>query len=321
MAQRILVTVLIMVAVCSAAESGFLAKRDKLYDVKIVEDNVWIVGYPGILVTSSDRGVTWVHRDIDTKEALFAIDFIDTATGWIAGRSGSVFHTTDGGSSWAAQDTGVREHLFDLQFVDDRRGWAVGYFGTILRTLDGGETWEKYPLGEYEDPSLNSLCFVDSQNGWVVGEFGKIYHTSDGGDTWKTQDSGIFFSLFGVAFSDGSTGYAVGSRGAIVKTVDGGRHWRVIPSDVTFPLASVVLNDDDVIVVGQRGSYLEKSGSAFVSEPQKTYNWFSAVAFDDSGFGILVGGAGTVLKTVDSGKGWTPVQEPVGSDDPASTKE
>ena len=307
------ITILTLVTFQTFAESAFLAKRDKLYDVEIVDDCIWIVGYPGILVSSTDRGKTWTHVDIDTDEALFAVDFVDAATGWIAGRSGSIFHSTDGGENWVVQDSGVREHLFDLQFVDDNHGWAVGYFGTILRTLDGGETWEKYPLGEYEDPSLNSLCFATPRDGWIVGEFGRIYHTSDGGDTWKTQDSGIFFSLFGVAFRDGQTGLAVGSKGAIVETVDGGRSWRVIPSDATFPLASVVFNGEKVIVVGQRGSYLEKSGSAFVSKQQETYNWFSSVAIDDSGLGILVGGAGMVLKTDDHGKHWSPVEGPVGS--------
>ncbi|MBM4388804.1 MAG: hypothetical protein FJ088_13770, partial [Deltaproteobacteria bacterium] len=62
-----------------------IAKRDKFFDVEAVGNDVWIVGFPGIILFSGDSGSSFESQSGGLNEALFAVDFIDGKNGWISG--------------------------------------------------------------------------------------------------------------------------------------------------------------------------------------------------------------------------------------------
>ena len=272
-----------------------LTKRDRLYDVAVVGKHVWIVGFPGIILHSSDSGVSWEEQSGGEKNALFAIDFVDEKVGWIVGRYGLVLHTGDGGASWTVQKGAGKEHLFGLDFIDGQHGWAVGNFGTILRTADGGKSWtrlkvtledEDEEVGGYDeeedeteddgygddeeaeeddeeeelfDRLLNGVHFLDAKRGFVVGESGVILYTEDGGDTWAEQDSGEWAPLYSVAFDREDRGFACGSDGALLTTTDAGESWEKLVSGVKDHLLAVTISSAGLLAVGRRGVLIRET--------------------------------------------------------------
>jgi len=269
-----------------------LTKRDRLFDVAISGKHIWIVGFPGILLHSADRGKSWEEQKGADREALFAIDLISESEGWIVGRKGTILHTTDGGANWKPQTGASKDHLFDVDFVDPLHGWAVGNFGTLVRTVDGGKTWAKVKIAladededeeddeEYGDEDeemgddsyeaeeasaddeeeeetfdrlLNGVVFVDRKQGWIAGESGVLLHTIDGGDTWVEQDSGEWAPLYSLVFTDAQTGLAAGSDGAILATDDGGENWTRLESGTSEHLLKVVIAQGKTFAVGRRG--------------------------------------------------------------------
>ncbi len=269
-----------------------LTKRDRLFDVAITGEHIWIVGFPGILCHSANRGKSWEEQKGGGREALFAIDLISESEGWIVGRKGTILHTTDGGSNWNPQVGASKDHLFDVDFVDPLHGWAVGNFGTLVRTVDGGKTWAKVKITladededegddeEYGDEDeemgddgdeaeeesgddeeeeelfdrlLNGVFFVDQKQGWIAGESGVLLHTTDGGDTWEEQDSGEWAPLYSLFFTDAKTGLAAGSDGAILATEDGGESWTRLETGTSEHLLKVVIAQGKALAVGRRG--------------------------------------------------------------------
>jgi photosystem II stability/assembly factor-like uncharacterized protein len=307
-----------------------ISHRDKLYDIHIQGDEVFVVGYPGLLLHSKDRGKTWERIDSGGRDALFAIDINKKGRGLIVGRTGLVLMTTDGGKTWAKRDSGVKEHLFNVDITESGKAWAVGHFGTILHSPDGGLSWkrqefeagfpegtpdsekgvisdaEKENEGAAEEARLNAVAFADDQRGWIAGEFGLVLHTEDGGRSWKRQPSASGKLLFTLKVLDQKRILAAGSEGTLMETKDGGRSWSAIEAGTDLHVLGLCPVGESLFLVGRDGLILVRQGSEGPFQPQKSglYTWLMSVAFLDSQIGFTAGGRGFLLTTTDAGRNW-----------------
>jgi len=216
--MRPITALLALLPAMATAGGGSLEQvshRDKLYDMARHGDTLLAVGYPGLLLRSSDRGASWKLVEVETDDALFAVDLAGDGSGMAVGRSGLVLVTTDGGQTWKRTPSGVKEHLFDVAVIGQGKAVAVGHFGTVARTENNGEAWTRLeydesmppaPEGESQEAAaaisaaeeenegaavearLNAIAMTaDGAQGWIVGEFGLILHSADSGQTWKRQ--------------------------------------------------------------------------------------------------------------------------------------
>ena len=147
-----------------------------------------------------------------------------------------------------------------------------------------------------------SVYFTDANTGWAVGEVGTILKTSDGGTTWSPQTSGTPNGLTSVYFTDANTGWAV-ARGTILKTTDGGTTWSPQTSGTTSLLFSVYFTDANTGWIAGSGTILKtiNGGTAWSSQTSGTTNTLRSVYFTDGDNGWVVGGNGTILKTMTGG--------------------
>ena len=85
--------------------------------------NVWAVGQKGLIIHTSDGGVTWDSIPNGTTRNLYTVEFINADTGFVGGREDEsstpwekklIQRTTDGGLNWEFQ------HL-------PSGGWDDGY--------------------------------------------------------------------------------------------------------------------------------------------------------------------------------------------------
>lgn len=101
---------------------------------------LWVVGDNGLLMSSTDLGVTWQSAGFGgTGLSLRGIRFLDAQRGWAVGDVGTILLTTDGGKSWRSQASGTQRTLTQVQFLDARTGWISGSNGTLLATGTGGQ--------------------------------------------------------------------------------------------------------------------------------------------------------------------------------------
>jgi photosystem II stability/assembly factor-like uncharacterized protein len=121
--------------------------RPFLFHVRFDDDERGLAaGLGGILLETSDGGLTWGYSESGTQEALFAATY--SANRLIAvGEKGLVRVASKADKHWEKPRTGFPK-LFsffrDVSFEHEGQvGFMVGQKGTILRSTDAGGTWEK----------------------------------------------------------------------------------------------------------------------------------------------------------------------------------
>lgn len=311
---------------------------DRFFDVKaLTPERALVVGYRGKILETNDGGKTWGIVPSPTDRALYNIRFADDKHGWICGQAGQMLNTTDGGKTWTEQKTGTDKYLFAVYAVSPTHVYAIGDESTLIETTDGGATWSTRKIAQSQqgvtddialamkDPVFYDIEFTDDQNGWIVGEFGTIQHTADGGKTWKTQQESLLGeevvdvldlpTFFGVHFVNAQEGIASGLEGRIARTHDGGNKWAFDSIDEKYPLddplyAPFLFPDGKGWVIGAGGEVVSiKPGDAqWARAPlgMRLFTWLRGIDFVDHNNGFIVGGFGTILRTKDGGKTWTP---------------
>jgi photosystem II stability/assembly factor-like uncharacterized protein len=326
----IVLSSVLLAATIAQAENplDLISHRHKLYDVTAYNNELFVVGYPSILLSSKDQGKTFQPLDAGKDEVLFAIDIARDGKGFIVGRSGVIRATQDGGKTWTRKDSQNKSHLFDVAAVEGGNAWIVGQLGTILHTKDGGVTWEqqKYEVafsdqkggapsisiaeeeneGAAEEARLNSVAFADAKNGWIVGEFGLILRTTDGGETWKRQHGPSGKLLFKVHTFDKDHALIAGAEGSLMETDDGGTSWKVIETDKAENLLGLFASGSKLSIVGTQGLFMVRNVPAekFATISLGIYTWLNSVCFLDEKIGFIVGGRGSLLRTTDGGLSW-----------------
>ncbi|MBN1653121.1 MAG: hypothetical protein JXA30_05025 [Deltaproteobacteria bacterium] len=311
-----------------------LSPRDKIFDLAVRGDRIFAVGFPGILLCSSDRGNHFTSIEVPTNDALFSIDIAADGFGAAVGRGGLVVTTRDGGKSWKKSRTETKEHLFSVSVITGGKVWAVGHFGTIIHSADRGRSWisqtydstlprrinqieelgrardsvtaEQENEGAVDEARLNSVTFSDENKGWIAGEFGLVLHTDDGGTTWKRQRSNVNLLMFAIRAIDNRKLLAVGSEGILIETEDGGVNWKRVQTGVTEHLLDILQVGEKRYIAGQDGLILiqESRQKAFRRIPVGLYSWLGTAAFFDERSGFIAGGRGYLLKTSDGGTNW-----------------
>lgn len=311
---------------------------DRFFDVKALSpERAIVIGYRGKILETPDSGRTWNIIPTPTDRALYNISFADAQNGWICGQAGLMLATKDGGKTWTEQKTNTDQYLFAVHPVSATHVFAVGDKSMLVETTDGGATWRPRKIGQsgegvsadialaVQDPIFYDVEFADEQNGWIVGEFGTIRHTSDGGKTWVEQQKSLLGggivdmfdlpTLFGVHFVNNQEGLATGLEGHIAHTHDGGNTWAFDTVDekvaIDDPLYRPFLfPDGHGWAVGSGGEVVTKeAGDAPWKRAKlgmRLFTWLRGIDFYDQNNGWIVGGFGTILKTKDGGKTWTP---------------
>lgn len=297
-----------------------------LYEVDVVGDMAWAVGYWGAVLVSEDGGESWSPASTPVDETLFSVSFADARHGWAVGDGGVILRSTDGGRSWTRQEpvvtdtfgeeAALRSDLFDVVAVSSDTAWVVGDFGVVLRTTDG-RTWEQIRIPEEDladenlpDRIYNGVDFTDPEHGWVAGEFGTVLRTTDGGETWVGERTfeGVpnpELYLFDVDAADGAA-LSAGVGGSLITTEDRGRTWSNADPPTTAGLFSVASCGDRAIAAGDRGVLLVREGadgSWRSPERPRLFNWLAGSACEGE-LAFAVGQNGLILRSVDGGERW-----------------
>lgn len=149
------------------------------------------VGNGGVILHTTDAGVTWSPQESGTTATLYDVSMSNANTAIAVGAHGTLLRTTDGGTHWQnLPQSAVTTDLMGVDFADSEVGFVVGGENTILRTTDGGATWAS------QDSGINGwfvdVACVDRKSAVVLavirGALPRVLTTTDGGDHWMESD-------------------------------------------------------------------------------------------------------------------------------------
>jgi photosystem II stability/assembly factor-like uncharacterized protein len=161
----------------SALDTGVEPGDVNLYGISYGDpDHAWVVGEFGVIMASSDGGVTWTQQAAPVESTLFGVRFIDASRGWAVGLDSTILRTEDGGATWHPQHAPVTgRSLFDVS-IRGQQGWIVGDSGTVLKTADGGASWTQEPLPiQLAANWIRSIGLSPAGRGLAVGSDGTVF--------------------------------------------------------------------------------------------------------------------------------------------------
>lgn len=286
----------------SWAQVGSIPTRSTLTSIAAVDQQLWVGGHDGIILSSVDAGKTWTRQRID----IFVPGSEDPAQG---------------------------SPILDMLFMDAKHGFAIGAYSLMLETQDGGATWtsrkinaavaapkaapvaseagtfseEDLALGDEADPHFNAMTQLTDGTLVLVGERGTVYRSADKGATWNKLSFPYKGSMFGVMSWNDNNILAYGLRGNIFESTDRGDSWNKLESGSNATLmGGVDLLNGGAVLVGANGMVLRRNdaASAFTSSVVETKSGevpvFAAAANASDGQLVLVGDKGAELFTANT---------------------
>lgn len=136
----------------------------------------------GTFFKTTNAGVNWQRRKIDSNNIIHNITFTDANTGYVSGFNGTLYKTTDKGGSWKKYTINKESYNFSMFFINNNTGYISGGSsekGYVMKTNDGGETWG---IQFSKSDPLHSIFFINNLTGFAVGRSGTILKTTTGGE-------------------------------------------------------------------------------------------------------------------------------------------
>lgn len=243
----------------------------------------WAVGHDGIVLHTSDAGVSW-SKQLDGRSAAASMN--------------TYYSRFDFSENWRLEakrmlEQGPDKPFLDVWFEDEKNGFVVGAFNLIFHTEDGGLSWQPWAdrTANPEAFHLNAIRAV-GEDLFIVGEHGLVLKKSKGSarfEALKTPYQGSFFGLVGSA----NALIVYGLRGNAYRSIDQGLSWQKIETGLALGLtAASLLPDGRFVLLSQGGHVLlsRDQGASFQMLKQARPAPTSAViAVGNSA--LLVGGA------------------------------
>jgi len=117
-------------------------RKNKLVDlnaVNIINNNdIWIAGNDGVLLHSTDGGVTWKQNRFKEYN-YYSLKFLNESEGFIGGENGNYIHTTNGGLTWRTDK--LPAYKINRFIYSGNTLWAIGNGGTIQKSDNNGKSW------------------------------------------------------------------------------------------------------------------------------------------------------------------------------------
>lgn len=120
-----------------------LPVSNKVRIVEILSGGVVLVGCEsGLILRSTDYGVTWSTTDIANGREIKCIKQFTDGRCFITGNGGLLLVSSDQGASWQEINAGLEEYsLFSIDFLNFTNGVIGANKAKIFRSSDGGNTW------------------------------------------------------------------------------------------------------------------------------------------------------------------------------------
>ena len=258
----------------------------------------WAVGDSGIVLKTTDAGLSWKKQQSNVKDKLNSVCFLDISVGWAVGENGTILTTTNGGMDWDLNKRITTSALNSVCIINTFTSLIVGENGTIIYAYFTNENFQMKALESLEN--LTASFYIRANVGWLTGSKGNIYKSTDKGGHWfPTSNPSAGLQINSITFVDTGTGIAVGNSGLVLKTTNGGGAWTKIPSVTSSNLNCISFYNKNLgWIASEKGNIYKTTngGLNWGYEITETNSDLESVVFIGESAGWAVGKNGVILK-------------------------
>jgi photosystem II stability/assembly factor-like uncharacterized protein len=244
-------------------------------DVVRVGEKIFLAGERGHIGWSDDNGTTWTQSKVPTIQDINALYFVTADIGWAVGHDSNIFNTIDAGKTWSMQLDGLAYNLIRAQAQHDQ-------YAEQLEAKQAALDEAQAQLEEAEAAAKPKQKLIDQLQEQVDVLDEEVYELD-----FQVRDSEKIlheenapWPLMDVWFSDANNGYAVGAFNAFLMTQDGGKTWTDVSGRLDNPdglhLNVVSGIDNTVFILGEAGLVFRSTDSGAT--------WESLESPDDGSF-------------------------------------
>lgn len=256
----------------------------------------WAVGHGGVVLHTTDGGLTW-QKQLDGLQAReIAIDFYTRNLQRIEDAESFLSKEQN-----LAVDKETQPFL-DVFFIDEQHGYVVGTFNRIFATTDGGKSWspQMHLTNNPQEWHFYSIAGSDGQL-YLTGEQGHVWRFSQQTKHFDPVDTPYNGTLFGSAIGAGGEVYVYGMRGSLFHSSEQGKTWQRIDLSSSSNVTRVLpLSRNSFLVVAQGGevSRSDDGGRSFNTVPLLSpMPYFGAALLNESSL-VLVGAQGVRVESL-----------------------
>jgi photosystem II stability/assembly factor-like uncharacterized protein len=214
----------------------------------------------GIILSTTDGGLTWTELTNGMLPGLMAVKFFDDKNGVVAGDSTpafpcGMFATSNGGQSWKPLDGPKNVKWTAMKLSDSSTGLFAG--GTTIAGIENGK-----PVARYTAKEGDSIRAIASGNGFSIAcpMSGGLLISRDQGLNW-TPERPVPPELnfgFRAATAVGSHAWAASAMGGLmIHSADSGATWSSSTTNCPCPVNAIhMLNETVGWAVGELGTIL-----------------------------------------------------------------
>ena len=298
-----------------------LAKTCSLAVCSILLSVLSVLAMSGIARADQNMPYESLPTAWKTEAELTDVFFLNPNLGWAVGAQGVILRTTNGGKQWSeisqAPDVVADDISLQQKLNNMRSGTRTRYSGIAS---DSAQTQQRPVRCRFE-----SVCFVDAQHGWIAGGYEVPYvgrtravvmRTDDGGQTWEPIRSLVIPRINKIRFTDQLTGWAVGRTGNLFQTgvfytANGGQTWSSKSSSKMPGWTDAVNTSQGLLTIDYEGKLgLLRGSNDFEASVirQESLPRFNQIEMIDQQQGWAVGEQGSVLRTADGGRSFSPLE-------------
>ena len=205
----------------------------------------------------------------------------------VAGEQGHIFFSDDLGQNWIHADVPVSLAITSVTFAGNDEAWATAHDGYLLHSTDKGSTWQVYLTGsdvarlsvgaiekrvEALQKAVDEASDEDREDlEWVLDD--TLFALDEAN---AAIDNGMTTPLLRVWVANDNDGFALGAYGVFLRTRDAGKTWVVDSNRLDNP---------------------------------DNYHLYYIVQ-SSAGTLLIVGEAGTLLRSTDNGEEWQRISAP-----------
>jgi len=284
------------------------------------------VGEDGIMLRSTDSGVTWTGVSTGPADAygFYSACFVDSNIGFAVGYRGRILKTTDGGIIWN-QYAPTYVDMNAVDFITDSVGFAATW-SNMYKTTDAGASW--VDLGFAVPGRFRFVHFYNKDTGIAMSETPiKIYKTYNGGTDWQ-ETLNILYNddILGASFIN-QTIYlnTDGAYNQILRSENAGDTWTVQSTNFSNSYANDLFFTDEKTGYGVSGYHVYKtvdSAKTWTQLNMIPVQILRSIWFTNTTTGYAVGDQSYIAKTSDSGHTWTQIYiDPTNGNVPGDLKQ